>query len=133
VGALRELRGTLTVFGAAPTSVTLTVVAPTPAGRIGRALGVLAACWIAALIAVFIPVAHFVLVPGLAITGVVWATRELRRRVRVLKAVGECPRCRRQQSFVPAGSAGDQLAFDCPACLTRLLATPEASPAVPAR
>jgi hypothetical protein len=110
----------------------LTVVAPTPAGRLGRALGVLAACWIAALVAVFIPVAHFVLVPGLAVTGVVWATRELRRRVRVLRAAGECPRCRRHQTFVPAGSAGDQLALDCPACLTRLHATVKASPAAPA-
>jgi hypothetical protein len=131
VGSPHAVRATLTAFGAAPTSATLTVVAPTPAGRLGRALGVLAGCWIAALLAVFIPVAHFVLVPGLAIAGVVWATRELRRRLRVLQAVGECPRCRRQQSFVPAGSAGNQPALDCPGCLTRLLATLPASP-VPA-
>jgi hypothetical protein len=128
MGSPQQRRATLTAFGATPTPVTITVVTHTPASRFGRALGALAACWCAAVAAVFIPVAHFVLVPGLAVIGVLWAARQLRTRVTVLEALGECPRCGRQQSFVPAGSSGDQLAFDCPACLTRLLATPEAPP-----
>jgi hypothetical protein len=125
MGSTHQVPATLTAFGATPTPVTITMLAQTPASRFGRALGVLVACWCAAVVAVFIPVAHFVLVPGLAIVGVIWAARQLRTGVTVLEALGECPRCRRPQSFVSAGSSGDQLAFDCPACLTRLLATPD--------
>jgi hypothetical protein len=131
MGSPQQRHATLTAFGAMPTPVTITLVPQTSARRLGRALGGLVACWCAALAAAFIPVAHFVLVPGLAIVGVIWAVRQLRVRVMVLEALGACPRCRRQQSFVSSGSSGDQLAFDCPACLTRLHANLGASSPIP--
>lgn len=64
-----EISGLLTVFGAPPTRATITVMPLGIGRRLARALGALLACWAAATVAVFIPVAHFLLVPGLAIGG----------------------------------------------------------------
>jgi hypothetical protein len=100
------------------------VLEPLSAGRrLARVLGVLLACWAAAAVAVVIPVAHLVLVPGLAIAGLVWAVLRLRERERLLAVHGTCPRCVREQDFVVGGSPGRQPAVDCPACLNRLLVT----------
>jgi hypothetical protein len=111
--------GTLTVFGAEPRPATLTLVSLDPGRRLARALGVLALCWGGALVAVFIPVAHFVLVPGLAIAGVVWAVLRMRERERLLRVHGTCPRCGRVEDFVPAGG-GRSLAVTCPGCFNSL-------------
>jgi hypothetical protein len=73
-----EVSGLLTIFGAAPTRATITVLPLSIGRRLARALGALLACWAAAAVAVFIPVAHFILVPGLAIGGLVWAAVDLR-------------------------------------------------------
>jgi hypothetical protein len=111
---------TLTVFGSPPTKATLALRSVGTGRRLARALGGLVLCWTATLVAVFIPVAHFVLVPGLAIAGVVWAVSRLRERERVLWIHGTCPRCGREEDFVPAGRSGRQLTVDCPSCFNRL-------------
>jgi hypothetical protein len=118
-----EVPATLTVFGAAPTRATVTLVPLSPARRLARALGVLAACWVAAAGAVFVPVAHFLLVPALAIAGPVWAVIRFREHQRLVRVRGVCPRCGRPQEFVPGGSIARQPAVDCPGCLNRLVVT----------
>jgi hypothetical protein len=61
----RHGTGVLQVPGAAPTPVTLTLVHQPLARRVGRALLALAVFFPLAAAAAFIPLAHFVLVPGL--------------------------------------------------------------------
>jgi hypothetical protein len=116
-----EVPATLTASGAAPTRANVTVVPLSPGGRLARALGVLAACWGAAAVAVFVPVAHFVLVPALTIAGPVWAVFRYRERQRLVRVHGVCPRCGRTQDFVPGGTMARQPAVDCPGCFNRLL------------
>jgi len=118
-----EVPATLTVFGAAPTRATLTLVPLSPGRRLARALGGLAACWGAAAVAVFIPVAHFLLVPALTIAGLVWAVLRYRERQRLVRVHGVCPRCGRAQDFIPGGTMAQQPAVDCPGCFNRLLVT----------
>jgi hypothetical protein len=59
-----EMPALLTVFGASPASATVTVMPLGIGHRLARALGALLTCWGAAVVAVFIPVAHFLVVPG---------------------------------------------------------------------
>jgi hypothetical protein len=126
-----EVDATLTVFGAAPTRATVTLIPLSPGRRLARALGVLAACWAGAVVAVFIPVAHFLLVPALTIGGLVWAVLRFREQQRLLRVQGVCPRCGRAQEFVPGGTIERQPAVDCPGCLSRLRVT-TGDPARPA-
>jgi hypothetical protein len=118
-----EVPATLTVFGAAPTQATLTLVPLSLGWRLARALGVLAACWAAATIAVFIPVAHFLLVPALAIAGPVWAAIRFREHQRLVRVHGVCPRCGRVQDFTAGGTPGRQPVVHCPGCFNRLVVT----------
>jgi hypothetical protein len=123
-----ETVATLTVFGAAPTRAAVTVVTLNLGRRMGRALGALAACWGAAVVAVFIPVAHFLLVPALAVAGVIWAFLRFRERERLVRIHGTCPRCGRADDFVPGGSEDGKLVVSCPGCRNRLLVTRGAAP-----
>jgi hypothetical protein len=118
---LVEVPARLSIFGAAPTPVTVTLLPLSAGRRLARALAVLAACWVAAALAVFIPVAHFLLVPALALAGPIGAVIRFRERQRVLRVHGTCPRCGREQDFVPGASMGRQPTVDCPACFNRLL------------
>lgn len=122
-----EVPGRLTVFGAPPSPATLGIERLGPGRRAARALGVLAACWAGAAVAVFIPVAHLVLVPALAVAGVVLAALRLRERERLVSVRGVCPRCQREQAFVVSGGMGRSPAVDCPGCLNRLAVTAAAA------
>lgn len=121
-----EVRGRLTVFGAPPAPATLGIERLSAGRRLARAAVALAACWGAAAVAVFIPVAHLVLVPALAVAGVALAGLRLRERERLVRVHGICPRCRREQVFVVSGSLGGGPTVDCPGCLNRLVVTPGA-------
>ena len=61
--------------------------------RVKRAVGGLAACWALAGVTLFIPIAHFVLVPGFAIAGPVVAMRLYAQDQAMLHVKGECPKC----------------------------------------
>jgi ribosomal protein S27E len=74
-------------------------------------------------VAVFVPVAHFVLVPVLVVAGVVLAAVRLRERERLVRVHGTCPRCGGEQEFVLGSSLGRQASVDCPGCLNRLVVT----------
>src|SRR5262245_9384591 len=94
---------TLHVFGAAPTGATAEVESLSLSRRLVRAVAVLSACWGAAIISIFIPVAHFFLVPGFVVLGVVGAILRSRERDRLLRIQGTCPRCGREEEFVQGG------------------------------
>jgi len=124
----RGARGaTLHVFGAAPSHATAEVEPLNLGGRLARSLGILLACWAAAIVSIFIPVAHFFLVPGFLVLGVVLAVVRGRDRERLLRLHGLCPRCRREQEFVQSGRQGGELWVNCPGCFNRLSVTIERS------
>ena len=110
----------LEIFGAPPTPVVVTVVPQLLGRRIGRALLAVAISLPLAVAAVFLPLAHFVLVPGLMVTGVVVAARRLREDRRLVRVQGRCPRCQREMDVAPGGRFQSGRTLECPHCLNTL-------------
>jgi hypothetical protein len=94
---------TLTVFGAQPEAAVATVRRRSFAWRSSRAGLALGIAWLLAFPAIFFPVAHFVLVPGLLIGGVVLAAIRLREDRTLARVEGVCPRCRSTLDLAPGG------------------------------
>ncbi len=67
--------------------------------RVRRAVTGLAAAWGAALLSVFIPVAHFLLVPGFVLFGLFLFVTRIRTDRVVVDATGTCPDCGTQQTL----------------------------------
>ena len=65
-----------------------------PRERAVRALKSGAACWMAALVSIIIPLLHFVLVPGFLIAGPILAYVVFGQEKVVLSGEGTCPKCR---------------------------------------
>lgn len=86
---------------------------PARALRAGVALAVL---WGAALICVFIPLLHFVLVPTLLLAGIAVAALRLTERVSMLEVRGACPRCSVGRVFETSGRFRDRCALHCDGC-----------------
>lgn len=72
--------------------------------------------WAAAVVSVFIPLAHFVLVPAFFIAGIVMAISAYRTEQALNESKGSCPVC--QQEVVIPLEANDQLPkwTYCPDC-----------------
>ena len=111
-----EVEAQLTAFGYEPGPVTAVVVVQPPGARFGRVLGGLGMFWGPALVSVFIPVAHFVLVPSFVVGGIVMALKRAREDRRLILLRGACPRCGAAQAFRPGGRFVDGRSFDCPKC-----------------
>jgi transposase-like protein len=77
---------------------------------------------------VFIPVAHFVLVPTLLAAGVITAVLRLGEAARLASVRGVCPRCGTEQEFESGGRFRRERTLDCPGCHhhLRLIADPAA-------
>ena len=73
-----EIQASLTAFGHSPSRVTAVVIEQTPAQRLGRTLAGLGMFWALALGGLFIPVAHFILVPTFVVTGIIVAVKRAR-------------------------------------------------------
>jgi hypothetical protein len=111
-----ETQASLTAFGHPPCWVTAVIVEQTPSQRLGRALAGLAMCWALALGGLFIPVAHFILVPIFVVAGVVVAVKRAHEERRLLLLRGACPRCGAAQEFKPGGRFATGRSVDCPKC-----------------
>lgn len=70
-----SLRASLTVFGAPPRPVIVTVTHPSPGGRLARAARAAGMFWAFAAGCVFLPGLHFVLVPTFLVAGIVAGAR----------------------------------------------------------
>lgn len=107
----------ITIKGAASSSVgELHTRSFTPWERMVQAGKVLAVAWSLALITVFIPIAHFVLVPLFLVAGPVMALMKYRVETVAEKAHGVCPEC--EQAVDIALDPADRLPkwTYCPAC-----------------
>ena len=115
-----EIGGTLGAFGAPSLAATARIVRQSPQRRMRRALAALGICWGAAIPCLFIPLAHFFLVPSLVTTGIVLAVLRSREDMRLLGVQGRCPRCGVEQEFPASGRLRGERALDCPLCHNRL-------------
>jgi hypothetical protein len=85
--------------------------------RIGRALKGFGAWFAAAVVCVFIPIAHFVLVPGCLLGAFVVLVLRLRTRSLVVGAHGTCPDCGAEQDLDVLGPwRGEARSLACRAC-----------------
>jgi hypothetical protein len=123
-----EIAGTLAAFGAPPLAATARVLRQSPQRRLRRALAALGICWGAAVPCIFIPLAHFFLVPTLVTTGIVLAVLRAREDTRLLGVHGRCPRCGVEQDFPAAGRLRGERSLDCPRCRNHLTFAPAVVP-----
>ena len=111
-----EVPARLVAFGHEPSAVTAIVVVQPPGARLARVLAGLGLFWGVALLCVFIPVAHFILVPTFLLTGIAVAIKRAREDRRLILLRGACPRCGAAQEFRPGGRFADGRSLDCPRC-----------------
>lgn len=111
-----------------PTRATLMVETFDPSQRARRAAKGLAGFWGAMVVSVFIPVAHFVLVPSLFGIGIWQFFRGLRRHERVRGAHAACPDCGVEQDFELGAGLRFPQGVQCRSCHRGLtIATGEAA------
>ena len=99
----RSLTVALTGFGITPTQATVVVARLTLRERAARSARVVGAGLVAALIALPIPLVHFVFVPGAVFTGLTLGVIRMRQREIFESAEGPCPYCGTAQRLGLAG------------------------------
>lgn len=111
------------------TEAVIEIEEPTPAQRGRRALATLGAWWVAAIACVAIPIAHFVLVPGCLLLGVVMMLHRLGVRRVVASATATCPDCGVAQPLDLHGAWRGVTGMSCRACQRSLILTPASAEA----
>jgi hypothetical protein len=111
-----EQAASLTAFGYPARRATAVVMEQSVGQRFVRALSGLALFWGLALGGLFIPVAHFVLVPTFVTAGIIVAVKRAREDRRLLLVRATCPRCGGEQEFRPGGRFVSDRSFGCPRC-----------------
>jgi hypothetical protein len=111
-----EVPAQLTAFGHPSQPAQAVILEQAPGQRFARTLTGLGMFWGLGLASVFIPVAHFVLVPSFVVAGIVMAVKRAREDRRLLLVRGACPRCGAVQELRPGGRFVDGRSFDCPKC-----------------
>ncbi len=99
----RSLTVPLTGFGIAPTQASVVVAQLTLRERVARSARVVGAGLLAALIALPIPLVHFVFVPGAVLTGLTLGVIRLQQREIFESAEAPCPYCGTVQRLGLAG------------------------------
>jgi hypothetical protein len=125
---LTRVSVTLEVFGANPVPATAVVRHRSIASRLGRAGVGLAIAWLLAFPAIFLPVLHFVLVPGFVIGGLVLAAVRLREDSTLARVEGTCPRCRAALHATPGGRFKLPRSVQCLQCKNTLTLTAAGPP-----
>jgi len=125
--APETLPGSLHLFCFPDAPARVSIVRHDPGARMRRALMALAACWGLGLVSVLVPIAHFVLVPGFFVLGIVLAAARAREAASVLGAAGRCPRCDAERAFIASGRLREESKAQCPACRNELSLTIESA------
>jgi hypothetical protein len=123
-----ELPTSLAAFGYPSQRATAVIVEQSSGQRFARALAGLALFWGLALGGLFIPVAHFVLVPTFVAAGIIMAAKRAREHRRLLLVRGTCPRCGAEQEFTPGGRFVSGRSLGCPRCHGNLTLVAVAAP-----
>ncbi len=87
--------------------------------RMRRSIKCLGMCWGGAIVAVFLPILHFILVPLLLIAGPCWAYYVYQQEQRLAGGQGTCPDCNASLK-IERGAAKWPLDEICTACRTML-------------
>jgi hypothetical protein len=103
--ATRPLSATLKGFGCAPTPAAIVIESLELRQRLTRAGTVAGLGLAAALVALPIPLVHFIFVPGAILAGLVLGARRLGQREIFWSAEGTCPCCGARQKLGLAGRA----------------------------
>ena len=112
--ALRSLQ--LSGYHGQPTSAKLLVATFDPGQRVRRALKALGGFWGAMVVSVFLPVAHFVLVPSFFLIGIYQFFKRLRVSEVVRGAHGACPDCGAEQDFETGARLSFPMSVQCRQC-----------------
>ena len=115
-----QLTGELYLFGFPKTTARVTVERHAPRARAQRAAQALAALWGVAALTILVPIAHFVLVPGFFVAGIVVGLRKLNESATVTGVSGVCPRCGEERAFDAGGRLRAGSTASCPACHNQL-------------
>lgn len=113
---VRALELPLKGFGAPASQARVELAVLSRAERLRRAGLILGWFLLVALIAIPIPIVHFVLVPGSLILGIVLATGSLRHGELFRQAHGSCPFCGAEQSFTVMGRFRLPKTLHCATC-----------------
>src|SRR5256885_7913168 len=102
---MTETRRTYQLTGYSPTpgTATATIRSFDKPERMKRALKGLGTFWAAAIGSVFIPVAHFLLVPSFAVYGAYTFFERMGARQIAVAVEGTCPDCRQAQTLETRG------------------------------
>jgi hypothetical protein len=106
----------LTAFGFEPRPATALVIEQSTGERVARVFTGLGMFWALALGGLFIPLAHFILVPVFLTAGAVTGIKRWSEIRRLAEVRGPCPRCGAQQAFKAGGRFESGRSLDCPAC-----------------
>lgn len=113
---LREIPVQVKGFGAPPTAAVVDIAVLSGADRLKRAGMIFGISLAVALIAIPIPLVHFVLVPGALVAGFVLAGNRLAQSEIFQRVVGKCPFCGTEQTFPIMGKFRLPKAAHCSNC-----------------
>ncbi len=117
---VRTLQLQLRAFGAEPTPAVVELDVLSRGERLKRAGVTLGAGVVAALIALPIPLVHFVFVPGALTAGIAVGAVRLRQEEVFRRATGACPYCAVDQRFTVMGSFKLPKKLHCASCQRQL-------------
>lgn len=100
---VREFSVQVKGFGAPPTTAVVNVAVLSGADRLKRAGVMLGASFGVALVALPIPIVHFILVPGSLLAGLILAGNRLTVSQTFRHVAGRCPFCGTEQAFPVMG------------------------------
>ncbi len=103
-------------YHGAPTPATLLVKTFDPPARLRRAAKGLLGFWGAMVVSVFLPIAHFVLVPSFFFVGIWQFFKRLHAHSLVRGAHGVCPDCGAEQDFETGTRAAFPMSLVCRNC-----------------
>jgi hypothetical protein len=106
----------ITGYHGSPTVAAPLTVRFDRARRLRRALAALLGFWGAMVVSVFIPIAHFVLVPSLFLAGIYQFVRRLKVGEQVRGVHGVCPDCGTEQDFELGTRLAPPQAIQCRGC-----------------
>ena len=118
---VRSLQGILRGFGVKPSVAHIELNTLTPADRFKRAATIFGLGLVLALIALPIPLVHFILVPGALLVGAVLAIIRLGQAEVFRTATGRCPFCGKDQRFSVMGRFRLPKKLYCSSCQRQLL------------